>query len=264
MIQFEASLFLISTFVLGMVRGASICAVVCAPGMIPYLVMKKCSWQECLRLGLIFNLPRIILLTILGMIVGALSYTVVNLGAVEESAKHVGVFGYFLLALFLLGFGAYTLARAIDEKADRADKEGGISIKACRKNRKSMIKDSRFSKKVLARVSNPSNLFLLWGGILSLACISEIILIEGLFVGSIGGAFGRNVYGGMLLGGAAMFSFAVGTAIPILIVTMIGGTLSYRIKSFEKLSALKTIGAMVMIMIGLVFIFVSIANWAQL
>ena len=61
-------------FAWGLRRGASACLALCMPSIIPALVREKGGWLSGLKIALFFNLPRIVLLTILGALLGAGGY----------------------------------------------------------------------------------------------------------------------------------------------------------------------------------------------
>jgi hypothetical protein len=116
---------------------------------------------------------------------------------------------------------------------------------------------SKLSTKLTSPKTQPKYLFLIWGGILSIACLGEIIIIEGTLVTGAAALFGNEHLGATILGASAMFMFAIGATIPVVYVTIIGSTISQYIKTQEKLDSIKTIGAIIMIIIGLTFILTS-------
>lgn len=229
--------------------------------MVSYIAVNKYSWKQAAKLGLIFNLPRIIILTALGGIVGYIVHafsTEIDLDVIAGT----GQLGYLLLGLFLLIFGAYWLAKGIEAREDR--KEGKKSPPDLCKVKEPESKHGWFHNKISSRLINPLNqpkmLFLIWGGIMSIACLGEIIIIELPVISGSAALLGSEHLGAILLGATAMLVFATGAAIPIMYVTIIGSTISMYVKSQEKLEAIKTIGAIMMIMIGLVFMLTSISG----
>ncbi len=139
----EIIILLASTFLLGLLRGSAVCATVCAPGLIPITISEKLTRKEALTLGIIFNLPRITILTILGAVVGFISFNLVEESSFKTGFSVVGISGYFLVGIFLLIFGGVTFAKGEDERLDI--KEGKIDFeKACKSCPASIEKKKRF------------------------------------------------------------------------------------------------------------------------
>ncbi len=199
-------------------------------------------------------------MTVLGGVVGYIVHTF-STGIDLEFFAGTGQLGYLLLGIFLLIFGAYWLAKGIEAREDR--KEGKTPPDLC-KGGATEKKQGWLSAKIKTKLSNPINqpkmLFLLWGGILSIACLGEIIILEVPVISGSAALLGNEYLGAILLGSTAMLIFAIGATIPIIYVTIIGSTISLYVKTQERLEAIKTIGAIMMIMVGLVFMMTSISG----
>lgn len=232
-----------SIVALGLVRGSGICATICAPGLVPYIADKKRDWKYGFKAGILFNIPRVFLLTIIGAVIGYLGFKATNNDFFTEISKFFGGLGYFLIGIMILILGAIMFAKAADE---REDLKKGIKSN-CQRVSKKNCKLKEISKK-------RRFIFLIWGSLLGIACISEITLLEGTFLTGIASSFARSTINAVLLGAFAMFLFGVGTSIPILILTTASGKFSEKIDTFEKLNKIKTIGSIVMIMVGLTLI----------
>ncbi len=261
-IAYEILLIMLGSLTLGLIRGTSICATVCAPGMVSYIAVKKYSVRESVRLGLIFNLPRIIILTAVGGIAGYIVFILkTKLSDMIDLGRVMGL-GYVLLGFFLLAFGAYWFAKSMESREDR--KEGNPKppdlCKVGAQAKKHGWIFNKISNKLTNPKTQPTTLFLIWGGILSIACLGEIIIIEGAVISGAAASFGSEALGAIALGSTGMFMFAIGATVPVIVVTIIGSSLPKYLKTAEKLEAVKTIGAIMMIMIGLVFILISIGG----
>jgi cytochrome c biogenesis protein CcdA len=282
---------LVIPFILGVVRGSTICMIACAPGIIPYLIMKKYDWRKCLRLAILFNLPRIFVLSILGILVGILGFYLKELITSYLTNFFIPAqsLGYGLLGFFIFFFGAYMFMTSIDKKEDMKDWEDS-KIKC--QNRKNVKKRKLKNKKLCAEsdscINNPipeersgilsfirtkfrdiqnqpENLFLLWGGLLSLACLGEIILVELSIISGSFGLMSNSVTDAAILGGTAMFLFSIGAALPIIIVATISNPIRVRfVDTIEKLESMRTIFGIVMIIVGLWFIIVLFTYIASL
>jgi sulfite exporter TauE/SafE len=220
--------------------------------MIPYLIDKRCDWKHCLRLAIIFNAPRIVILTLVGACIGFISFNIARTVPFRDIVAFTGAFGYVLLGTFMLGFGAYMLARSFDEKADRTESIARKKGTERGKLTTGMARD--FLQKLTYDSTKGNRLFFIWGSILSIACLGEVTLIEGAIVSGIAGLLGIGWLSGIVFGAFAMFIFATGATMPVLIVTLIGGTLSERISSFDVIYRIKVCGGILMILIALVLI----------
>jgi len=243
------------SFFWGLRKGSLVCATVCAPGLIPYSAERKLTWREGLKVGLIFNLPRIILLTLIGAAIGYASFALLNEPWFHGLIGGVGILGYVVVGAILLLYGIYTFAQTIEEREDI--REGKPPRECRREAEKGVMPHSRLAFWAAKKGSSArgNSFLLIWGGVLGLACVGEtIIAIEAALLGVVGATFAGTAGGAALFGASVMFVFAVGAAIPILIVTMGSGELSRRIESREKLLSIKTMSAVAMIMVGLALV----------
>ena len=245
----------------------------CAPGIMPYLVSKRYDKRKCLQLSIIFNIPRIIALTIFGVIIGIVAYLLTQEyfeSSVKPAIMNIQVIGYGALGIFILAFGVHMFLTSIEKKEDL--KECKNTKATCNQeckatNDKEPVCTPQKQRGLFNRFQNrfdklqdkPNKLFFIWGGILSLACLGESILIELSVVSGSIGILSNSLMGAAFFGGAGMFFFGVGAAIPIIIVAVTSSSVSKYIKTIERLESIRTIGAMVMIMLGLVFIIMMLS-----
>ena len=186
---------------------------------------------------------------------------------------NVQLFGYGVLGVFILVFGGYMFVTSVEKREDM--KEGKLAT-GCKKQKKSNNETKSTIKTVCKpeqqKVRNllqkrfkqlqnkPKRLFFIWGGILSIACLGEVVAVELTMIsGSLGVASG-SLLSAAVLGGAGMFLFAIGAAIPIIVAAVLSSSFQKYFQTIEKLEAMRTIGAMVMIMIGLLFIIITISG----
>lgn len=268
-------------YLFGVTRGSSICLIACAPGIIPYLVSKNYDSRTCLRLAVIFNIPRIIILTLLGIIIGASAFLIAQ-GVIESTVNPIIAtiqrFGYALLGLFVLIFGIYMFVTSIETKEDLkegvCEKKNGKDASSdpltkCSpdKDEKSKAKAHRgakaftfVQKRFIKLQNNPNKLFFIWGGIMTFACLGEVIVIEVPFFSGSLGIMSDSLWGAAFFGGFGMFLFAIGAAMPIIVVAVLSSSITKYFKNVEKLETIRTIGGMVMIMVGLAMIIGSLAT----
>ena len=94
---------------------------------------------------------------------------------------------------------------------------------------------------------------------MSIACLGEIILIELSVISGSFGLISNSMTEAAILGGAAMFLFAIGASIPIIIVALVANPIGKIIRARGMLENVRTVAGIVMIMVGLGFIFILIS-----
>ena len=216
----EIFLILGAMLIAGLARGSSVCSMVCAPGILSYIASKKINWKEALRYSIIFSIPRILVLTVLGGIIGFLSFTVVSTGFFRHVSANLSLFSYFLIGgiFLILGIGVF---RNIDKKYK------------C---------ETRWN---FPKTSNTTN-FLTLGSIVSIGCVAGTF--EGMVLTSAFSILGNNSVMASVLGAFAMFLFAFGLSLPIIVGSALAGRISEKIKYFREA---RIVGATIMVMCGL-------------
>lgn len=221
----EIFLILGAMLIAGIVRGSSVCSLVCAPGILSYIASKKVNWKESLRYGVIFSIPRILVLTVLGGVIGFISFTVVSTGFFRHVSANLSLFSYFLIGgiFFVLGIIVF-------KNIARKDK--------CFLERVTNILTKH-------KMSNPA-LFLILGSIVSVGCIAGTF--EGMMLSSVFSTLGNNSITACVLGASAMFLFAFGLSAPIIVGSMLAGRLSEKINHLREI---RLVGATIMVVSGL-------------
>jgi len=97
-------------------------------------------------------------------------------------------------------------------------------------------------------------LFLLWGGVLSLACLLELGLLEGAAASALAGAGAPAAVASAGGGAALMLVFSAGATVPIIVAAATGGGLVSTVKSRATLEKIRGVGGMLMVLLGLYFI----------
>lgn len=243
-------------------------------------------------LAIIFNLPRIIVLSVLGTLIGILAYFFKDafISALPPIFISIQAIGYGLLGIFILFFGAYMFTTSVDKQEDLKERDKASvnepdrkkkvrKIKGCRScgNDRNCVdkvcnvenvqgpehcEDSGILSFIRKRIKNmedkPNKLFFFWGSLLSIVCLGEIIMVELTIISGSIGIMSNTLMEAAVFGGAAMFMFAIGASIPIIIVALVSSSLSGFVKTAKILESVKTIFGIVMIMAGLAFIFVFV------
>ena len=254
--------------------------IACAPGIMPYLISKRYNWRKCLKLALLFNLPRIIILTVGGIFVGIAVFLLTEkvMDSILQSwIGNAQVIGYGFLGIFILIFGIHIFLTSVetqedlkDEKEDEQKHETGHSANCADCTKKNPLIGKQCSnqqqkkfgviqQKIYKLQQKPNSLFMLWGGILSIACLGEIIIAEMPIISGSIGATSSSLYNAAFFGGLSMFLFAMGASIPIIVLAIVSSSVEKYFQTVEKLEKIRTIGAMVMIMVGLVFVLMLIS-----
>jgi cytochrome c biogenesis protein CcdA len=96
---------------------------------------------------------------------------------------------------------------------------------------------------------------LLWGSILGFTCLLEVSILEIAILGGAAANLAEGTLYAAFTGGLAMFLFALGASIPIIIAA--AGFAAYidRVETQERLISLRVTGSLVMVMIGSLLIY---------
>jgi sulfite exporter TauE/SafE len=231
----------------GLRRGASVCMALCVPAILPRLTESGGSWKSGLRAALLYNAPRMFALTALGAGIGAVGFVageVVGPLGLGNGLWHAA--SYVVVGTLMVVYGAYTFARATDSLEDLAEGK-------CAESPSHPI----ISKLGFASPKTDSGL-LLWGSIVSLACLGETaIALEGALAGYAGGAEAATVWGGAAIGAATFLAFAIGAATPTLAIGAAGPSLLGGDAGLRRLAMLRQAAAGLMVAVGLVFLVTS-------
>jgi len=257
-----------AAFLLGLFRGLSICLFLCAPGMIPLLVSEKAGLGRSLWLGFLLSLPRLIFLTALGALLGFVSFEVVNSPAFHGTLFWINVVAYILLGLLLVLLGGRMLGQYGDDvpKAEGpAPKKGKRKSRAQRKGRAGPAREPRpsawtrlwmgLADRLYPRKGRSEAFFLLWGGLLSLACLAEVTFLEGAAISALAGTGTDIAAASAGFGALMMFFFALGATVPILAAAAVGGGIVAGVKDRRRLETIRGVLSVLMVLLGLYFIF---------
>ncbi len=247
--MFEVALLCLYALGWGLRKGSVVCAAICTPGLIPYVAERGLDTRGALRLGIIFNVPRVLLLTCLGALIGMLSYIIIDNADFLASLQSIAAAGYLTVGLFLVIYGFYMLVKALDERE--------FTPEQCRELHKIGLPQARFFLWVTEKMSSgkkSERFMLLWGSLLGLACIGEAALaVELAFLAGIAVSFSETIVTSALLGAAIMFFFAIGASIPVLAVMALGSKIPDKAKD-RLLNNIKIVSSCFMMFIGLILI----------
>jgi putative Ca2+/H+ antiporter (TMEM165/GDT1 family) len=112
--------------------------------------------------------------------------------------------------------------------------------------------------------SKPNIFFLLWGSLLSFACLGEVIILEAAIIWTSIGVISDSQLQAIIYGGSAMFVLALGASIPLIIVATLSSSFRKYFSSVEKLESIRSIGGVVLIILGLLYIIGLISYFISL
>jgi hypothetical protein len=232
-------------FLMGLRRGFSSCLALCVPSLIPTIIEEGGDWRKGMRIAMWFNAPRIALLTLLGAIVGAGGFFI---GSTVDSAamgSDAWLAGYALIGILMFLYGLHVFTSADRKLEDLA--EGKAPPPECRPAHPLL------SKLKFATPRSRSGL-LLWGGLVSIACIGETVLsLETIFVG-LSLTEVSSPLAGAVLGGLAFFLFSVGATVPSLGFAGLGSNLAQKEKRAERLLQAERVSGGLMILFGGIYL----------
>jgi len=225
----------ITALFLGMARGLMTCAVFCAPGLIPFVIERKSDYKDALRIGILFNLPRVIVMTLFGALFGLLLYLLGKQVSMMEAIVQLHVFAYLVLGIFLafIGMKAFYSAR----KEEMEETKECRACEVCRKYAK-------------PKKRKGDALFVVWGSLLSIACLAEVFIIDGVIL-TAAGAF--NLPGAALaivVGGASMLMFSIGASIPVIGLLLAASKAGNLIKTRAVLRKVKVVFGIALVFVG--------------
>ena len=220
---------------LGLARGLLTCAVFCAPGLIPFVIDKKSTPRDALRIGILFNLPRVVLMTLFGALFGFLLYHLGSQDAMGAIILNLHIWAYLILGTFMviLGLRMFYSAR----------KEAIENMKECKSCRVCRVRAKPKMRKGNA-------LFVVWGSLLSIACLAEVFIIDGVIITAVGAFSISDAVVAVVVGAASMFMFAVGASIPIIGVLLASNKAGGLIKTQRYIRNAKVVFSVALVFIG--------------
>ncbi len=271
MAQWEVVSVIALAFFWGLARGTTVCVSICVPGLLPYLSDRPRGARAGALFGAVLCLPRLVIFAAIGLVWGAVSYTVFQSEAFESAAIWLNVLGYMVLGAIIMVLGAGLFLKAAREKEEirqeklakaRGPQDGADAApnplpgperpepKRPGRHRVANAVSSALLRFVPRTDRSERAFVLLWGSILGFACLLEVSILE---IGVLGPAAAGQADATLMaagLGALVMALFAVGASIPIIVAS--AGFAAYvdRIRTRERLVSIRVTGSLVMVMIG--------------
>lgn len=265
-----------SMFFWGLARGTTICLSICVPGLLPYLAEKPRGAWGGAKFGMLLCLPRMLIFTVIGFIWGAISYAIFSSKAFEDAAVWIYAIGYTLMGaiIVIVGLGMFLKAakekdelrkaREAAEEAKATGTKGEVpspdgpvaALEQCavppddRKHRASRSITGWLLRFVPESKKGERTFVLLWGSILGLTCLLEVSILEVAIMGGAAANLAEGTLNAALAGGLAMFLFALGATIPVVVSAAAFAAYVDRVETEDKLISLRVTGSLVMVLIG--------------
>lgn len=205
-------------FVAGIARSLMLCSLTCTSGVASYAVAEKHTWRDAFHIGMWFVVPRILIFTCFGLIFGILSFEFFT------ALKIFSVISF--LSYFLIGAVFLVLGVIVFTKRD---------LPKCK------------SRKLISGL----------GSLTGLGCIAEFVFTEGIILSGVISLSSYSLFSGMLLGGTAMFLFALGLSIPTVVIITAASNIIDRMPNRDDI---RTISGSFLTVLGLLLIAVSAAR----
>jgi cytochrome c biogenesis protein CcdA len=223
----------------GLLQGFTWCNLTCGPLLFLRLAGRGKGAIDGLRISLLYAFPRIIILTILGSILGALGYTMTTIGSFSKHAWFQALI-YIIIGVVMISTGLVFV--------------GALRRKEC--SGKPGLKD-RFILSLLKlgprKGSGEGRTMFGIGILISLVCFVEASAAS-LFVASMLGINADDVGTGFLFGALSMFAYATGLTIPLLILGTGASALGKRLQRRD----VRAVGGAMLILIGILLILFEI------
>jgi hypothetical protein len=224
-----------------MARGLMTCAVFCAPGLIPFVIERKGGYKDALRIGILFNLPRIIVMTLFGALFGFLLYIVGKEVAMLDFVLQLHVLAYLVLGVFLAFIGIRIFYSARKEAMEEMKECRACEV--CRKRAK-------------PKQRKGDGLFVIWGSLLSLACLAEVFIIDGVILTAAGAFNLSDAFLAIFVGGISMLMFSIGASIPVVGILLASSKAGNLIKTRNVMRKAKVIFGIALAFIGIYIFYI--------
>lgn len=224
-------------FLFGLFQGLTICNLTCGPLLFLRLAGRGKGARDGLRISLLYGLPRILILTTLGALLGGLGYTITTIG---DFSQHI-----WFTALVYIIIGSVMVITGLVfvgllRKKDRSDKPG--------------LKDRLILSimKLGPRKDKGEGRTMFGIGILiSLVCFVEASAAA-LIVAKLLGIDSDSIGEGFLFGALSMLFYSIGLTLPLIVLGTGASAIGKRLKSGD---ARAVGGVLLMILGGLIIIY---------
>jgi len=218
-------------FLVGAVQGLTVCNLTCGPLLLLRLAGEGEGFKRGLRLSLMFSLPRMVLLTVLGAVLGAVGYSAAELSGVSGRPWFSSIV-YLMISVVMIGTGLSFLGLGRTKLF-----KGRFSVKRRIASIVSRLGPRRGpdEEKVLMGV----------GILVSMLCFVEASAAV-LSVASLLGIESDDVGQGIMFGAMAMLSYSIGLTLPLLALGSFASEIGKRLKRDD----VRVVGGLMLVFLG--------------
>lgn len=221
--------------VFGIVQGLTVCNLTCGPLLILRLAGQGRGANEGLKLSLMFSLPRIIILTLLGAGLGALGYTASSMAELSRFPLLRSI--VYLVIAFIMIVSGLRFVGVIGKKDENICSGGRPKIKD-----RLVMNLMKFAP----RKGKAEGRSLMGIGILvSLICFVEASVASAFVAASLN-MDASDIGTGVLFGTLTMLSYSVGLTIPLLLLGSGASEMGKRMNRED----VRVVGGFLLILIG--------------
>jgi cytochrome c biogenesis protein CcdA len=206
-----------------------------------YAIVTRVSLAESLKYGIIINIPRIMLFTAAGAIVGFLVAVAGRGLDLSGYSAPFGIAGYTLIGALFIATGTYVLL-----------KKGPAGCPPEKENRSHPFV-MFLEQKLSGAPKSGSGRFFLFGSLISIACMGEIAIFETSALAGLA-SDGANPATSAARGAFILFIFSIGASIPVIIAFVAGNRAIRMLSSEEAVAQVRMVLAMLVILLGILFI----------
>ncbi|UCE38127.1 MAG: sulfite exporter TauE/SafE family protein [Thermoplasmata archaeon] len=231
-----------TAFILGLLRGTTICTFLCGPSLLSYTLSEGRHWKAGAIFAIKFNIGRIALITAVGAVVGYFAGILVS-GGFDMTLMSMQLVGYVLIGVYSLILGLVLYRRVRKRQLDpNCD---------CKSHFATIEK---LRKKYPRLFANETVALMILGLIMGVACLFEIILLDAVILGTASALFGASLgIATALTGALTMFIFGIGSAIPIIVFNASAGHASSKFTP-QKINSFAGIMAIALITMGFILV----------
>ncbi|MGA1872708.1 MAG: sulfite exporter TauE/SafE family protein [Thermoplasmatota archaeon] len=218
-------------FLLGLFQGFTVCNLTCGPLLFLRLAGRGRGAREGLRISLLYALPRILVLTLLGSLLGALGYTITSMGDLSQHAWFQAVI-YIVIGLVMIATGLVFVG-----VLRRRECDGTPSV------RDRLI---IWMMKLGPRKDRGEGRTMFGIGILiSLVCFVEASAAA-LIVANMLGIKADDIGSGFIMGALSMLNYSIGLTLPLLLLGTGASVIGKRLQGKDA----RAVGGILLIIIG--------------
>lgn len=230
---------------LGIFQGLTVCNLTCGPLLFLRLAGRGKGAREGLRISLLYGLPRILILTALGALLGGLGYTLTTIGDLSEHQWFQAVV-YIIIGMVMMVTGLVFV--------------GVLRKKEC--SGKPGLKDRIILSmmKLGPRKEKGEGRTMFGIGILiSLVCFVEASAAA-LVVANLLGIEAEDIGSGLLMGALSMLSYSIGLTAPLILLGTGASVIGKRLKNKDA----RAVGGVLLIIIGVLIIIYEVVSLVRM